>query len=139
VTYSGGGSAPTAHSAGPNNWPVMNPFVGGPAQLRAGLGGLWPAGLSTPVRGPGGLQPPLAPSVTVEALRQQAAALLQRCYHWLEAAVPVAPQVAWLVPALVTAVQQYEAQQYQACLAQTLWVIQAIGQLQAAVPILPPL
>lgn len=74
-----------------------------------------------------------------EALRQQAAALLQHCYHWLETAVPIMPQAAWLAPPLVTAVQQYEAEQYDACLAQTLAVIQGARQVQAAVPTLPPL
>jgi hypothetical protein len=43
------------------------------------------------------------------------------------------------VPILVTAVQQYEAQQYQASLHQSLVVVQAARQVQAAVPTLPPL
>jgi hypothetical protein len=80
-----------------------------------------------------------APGLPAEALRQQAAALLQRCYHWLETAVPAAPQAAGLVPALVTAVAQYEAQQYEACLAQTAMVIGAARHLQMSVPTLAPL
>jgi len=79
-----------------------------------------------------------APAVAAEAMRQQAAALLQRCYRWLEPAVTVLPQVAGFVPPLVTAVAQYEAQQYDACLAQTSAVIIAIRQLQLSVPTLPP-
>lgn len=74
-----------------------------------------------------------------EALRHQSAALLQRCYRWLEAAVPAVPQVSSLVPPLVTAVAQYEAQQYEACLNQTAMVITAARHLQASVPALPPL
>lgn len=80
-----------------------------------------------------------APAVAAEAMRQQAAALLQRCYRWLEAAVMVVPQVAGFVPPLVTAVAQYEAQQYDACLMQTAAVITAIRQVQLSVPTLPPL
>jgi hypothetical protein len=81
----------------------------------------------------------MAPAVGVEALRQQAAALLQHCYRWLESAVPVVPPAAELVPVLVTAVQLYEAQQYEACLTHTLMAAQAAHQLRMAVPALPPL
>jgi hypothetical protein len=95
--------------------------------VRQALAGTWPpAGVGAGVW-----------SVTAEALRQQAAAALQRCYHWLEVALPIVPQVSSLVPILVTAVQQYEAQQYEASLHQSLAVIQAVRQVQATVPTLP--
>jgi hypothetical protein len=94
-------------------------------------------GFATRMSGP--LAPMAAPAMPPEALRQQAAALLQRCYRWLEAAVPVVPQVAGFVPALATAVAQYEAQQYDACLAQAIAVITAARQVQMSVPTLPPL
>lgn len=74
-----------------------------------------------------------------EALRQQAATHLQRCYHWLEEAVRIVPQTADLVPALVMAVQQYEARQYEACLAQVAVVIRTVRQVRLTVPTLPPL
>ncbi|HEU5107425.1 MAG TPA: hypothetical protein VFT95_02505, partial [Micromonosporaceae bacterium] len=41
---------------------------------------------------PGASSAPAAPA-SVEVLRQQAAALLQRIYRWLEATAPSAPQV----------------------------------------------
>jgi hypothetical protein len=80
-----------------------------------------------------------APAPTTEAMRQNAAAVIQRCYRWMEAAVPVLPQVTALVPALVTAIQQYEAQQYAACAQQGLAVVAVIQQLRATVPALPAL
>jgi hypothetical protein len=86
---------------------------------------------------PGGVMAP--PAIPAEALRQQAAAVLQHCYRWLESAVPILPQTAELVPVLVTAVQQYEAQQYDACLTQVASVVQAVRQLRLTVPALPPL
>ncbi|GIJ44130.1 hypothetical protein Val02_10160 [Virgisporangium aliadipatigenens] len=76
---------------------------------------------------------------TTEAMRQQAAAVIQRCYRWTEASVPVLPQVAALVPALVATIQQYEAQQYAACLQQALAVVAVIAELRATVPALPAL
>ena len=85
---------------------------------------------------PGWARPPV---VSDETLRQQAAAVLQCCYHWLEAAVPIVPETAELVPILVAAVQQYQAQQYEACLAQAAAVVQTARQLRQAVPALPPL
>jgi len=44
-----------------------------------------------------------------------------------------------LMPPLLTAVQLYEAEQYEACLAQTAAVMQVITQLQASIPMLPQL
>lgn len=76
---------------------------------------------------------------TTEAMRQQAAASIQRCYRWMEAAVPLAAQVAVLAPVLITAVQQYEAQQYLPCLQQVAVVAQVAQQLQVQVPGLPQL
>jgi hypothetical protein len=74
-----------------------------------------------------------------DVLCRQTGALLQYCYRWLEQAVPVMPQLADVVPALVTAVHQYEAQQYEASLAQTLGVVRVLHQVRLAVPALPAL
>lgn len=76
---------------------------------------------------------------STEAMRQPAAAIIQRCYRWLEAAEPILPQAAAVAPVLVTAVQQYAAQQYSASLQQVAVVVRTVQQLQAAVPGLPPL
>jgi hypothetical protein len=76
---------------------------------------------------------------TDEPLRQQAAALLQHTYRWLEAAIPDAPQVAAVVPATVTAVQLYEAAQYPACLGQISAVMANLQQARGAFPTLRPL
>ena len=76
---------------------------------------------------------------TTEAMRQPAAATIQRCYRWVEAAAPMLPQVAGLVPVLVTAVQQYAAQQYLPSLQQATTVALAVQQIRAAVPALPAL
>ena len=84
-------------------------------------------------------QPAMLNQPSPEAMRQQAAATIHRLYRWLEAVVPMLPQVGTLVPALVTAVQQYEAQQYGPCLQQALFVAQAAQQVQLSVPGLPPL
>src|SRR6188508_2745105 len=73
-----------------------------------------------------------------ELRRLPAAAALQRCYKWLEQAVKVAPQMASLVPPLLTAVQLYEAGHYEASFAQANAVMQVIGQLRASIPALPP-
>lgn len=147
MTYFGGEVVPTAQPVGFDGWPAMQgsptaftapiqPFQSGQPGSAAPLGLAGPGGSSLGWTWP---RPLGVGQVPVEPLRQQAAALLQRCYHWLDAAVPIVPQVSWLVPALVTAVQQYEAQQYEACLAQTLAVIQTMRQVQAAVPTLPAL
>ncbi len=74
-----------------------------------------------------------------EAMRQQAAALLQHAYRWLETAVPAAPQLSGTVPPLITAVQLYQAQQYAACLDRASAVISALQQARWAFPTLPPL
>lgn len=84
-------------------------------------------------------QPAMLNQPTPEAMRQHAAATIQRLYRWLEVVVPMLPQVGSLVPALVTAVQQYEAQQYGPCLQQALMVAQTAQQVQLSVPGLPPL
>jgi hypothetical protein len=84
-------------------------------------------------------QPAMLSQPTPEDMRQHAAATIQRLYRWLEAVVPTLPQVGVLVPALVTAVQQYEAQQYGPCLQQALMVAQTAQQVQLSVPGLPPL
>jgi hypothetical protein len=74
-----------------------------------------------------------------EAMRQQAAASLQHAYRWLEAAIPMAPQLSGMVSPLITAVQLYQAQQYAACLNQVSAVIGALQQARWAFPTLPPL
>jgi hypothetical protein len=84
-------------------------------------------------------QPAMYQQPSPEAMRQQAAATIQRLYRWLEAVVPSLPQVGSLVPALVTAVQQYEAQQYGPCLQQAMLVAQAAQHVQVSVPGLPQL
>jgi len=79
------------------------------------------------------------PAPTRTALRLPAGAALQRCYKWLERAIAVSPQMVSLMPPLLTAVQLYEAEQYEVCLAQTAAVMQVITQLQASIPMLPQL
>jgi hypothetical protein len=83
--------------------------------------------------------PPGMPAPTTESMRQPAAAVIQRCYRWLEAAVPILPQVAALVPVLVTAIHQYEARQYAVCLQQAVLVAQTAQRLSANAPALPAL
>jgi hypothetical protein len=92
-----------------------------------------PAGAPVPGGRPGTAQP------SPEVLRRQTGALLQYCYRWLEQAVPLMPALAEVVPALVTAVHQYEAQQYEASLAQALGVVRVLQQLRVRVPALPAL
>jgi hypothetical protein len=82
---------------------------------------------------------PARSAVTEDALRQQAAALLQHVYRWLDAAIPVAPQLVAVVPMLVTAVHLYQAREYPACLNQVQVAIGALQQARATVPGLPPL
>ena len=82
---------------------------------------------------------PGIPAPTTESMRQPAAALIQRCYRWLEAAAPILPQVAALVPVLVTAIHQYEAEQYAVCLQQAVLVAQTAQRLNANAPALPAL
>src|SRR5262249_12964947 len=74
-----------------------------------------------------------------EAMRQQAAALLQHAYRWLETAIPVAPQLAGTVPPLVTAVQRAQARNSAASLNRASAVISALQQARWAFPTLPPL
>jgi hypothetical protein len=93
------------------------------------------------VDAPPGIAAPLAvgtPAVQ-EALRQQAAALIQHTYRWLEAAIPDAPQLSVVVPTLVTAVQLYQAQQYPACLNHITAVIASLQQARSVFPTLRPL
>jgi hypothetical protein len=122
MTFSGG-VPPTG------NLPINGRFSGGVAPMTASPTMMQPQFSSQ------------APQVAVarEALRLPAAAALQRCYKWLEQAVNVAPQLVSLMPPLLTAVQLYEAEHYQACLAQTAGVMQVIAQLQASIPMLPQL
>jgi len=74
-----------------------------------------------------------------EAMRQQAAAMLQHAYRWLEAAIPTVPQLSGMVSPLVIAVQLYQVQQYAACLNQVSTVISTLQQARWAFPTLPPL
>lgn len=78
-------------------------------------------------------------SAVEEAMRQQAAALLQHTYRWLEATASTAPQVLGVVPMLVTAVQLYEAQQYPASLDLVQAAIGVLQQARWTFPALPPL
>jgi hypothetical protein len=74
-----------------------------------------------------------------EAMRQQAAAVLQHTYRWLETAIPVAPQLSSTISPLVTAVQLYQARQYAACLDRAGAVIGSLQQARWTFPTLPPL
>lgn len=74
-----------------------------------------------------------------EAMRQQAAALLQHTYRWLENAVPAAPPLAGVIAPLVAAVQLYQAERYAACLRQVTAVVGGLQQARWAFPTLPPL
>jgi hypothetical protein len=125
VTYFGG----YPQSGSVAEYPTMIAPTFSPAVAAVGV----PIGASYAPQ-PGGSVP-----ASEEVLRQQAAAALQRCYRWLEVAVPVIPQLAGLVPAVVTAVQQYEARQYAASLHQVFAVVTVVRQVQATVPILPVL
>jgi hypothetical protein len=119
----------------------MTPFGGFPATGNLPINGRMSPGFP-PMAAP----PFAAPTATMPntaqatgAKRMQAAAALQRCYKWLERAITAGPQLAGLVPPLLTAVQLYEAQQYDASLAQTMAVVQVAQQLRASMPLLPPL
>ena len=70
-------------------------------------------------------------------MRQQAAAVIQRSFRWLDASAPLAPQVAGLISPLITAVQQYEAEQYAASLTGAVAVVQTAQALHSTTPILP--
>lgn len=74
-----------------------------------------------------------------EAQREQAAALLQHTYRWLDEAVVDVPQLADVVPAMVAAVQMYQAGQYSPCLNQITAVVGSLQQARGAFPALPPL
>jgi hypothetical protein len=74
-----------------------------------------------------------------EAMRQQAAASLRQTYRWFRDAVPTAPALAGVTPALVAAVQLYEARQYPECLTQTSTTVETLRQARGAYPTLPPL
>jgi hypothetical protein len=79
------------------------------------------------------------PAVAQDAMRQQAAALLQHVYRWLEATAPVEPRVLKVVPVLVAAVHLYEAQEYPACLSQVQVATGALQQVRSTLPALAPL
>lgn len=80
-----------------------------------------------------------ADPVVDEAMRQQSAASLRQTYQWFRDAVPTAPALAGMAPALVAAVQLYEARQYPECLAQTSANLDLLRQARAGHPTLPPL
>jgi len=79
------------------------------------------------------------PPAYEEAIRQRSAAQLQRAYRWLEEAIPTAPALSNVVPAMITAVQLYQAKQYTACLDEVNSVIANLQQARWAFPTLPPL
>jgi tRNA A58 N-methylase Trm61 len=88
----------------------------------------------------GGLAPPaLGHPMVEEAQREQAAALLQHTYRWLDEAVVDVPQLADAIPAVVAAVQLYQAGQYSPCLNQITAVVGSLQQARGAFPALPPL
>jgi hypothetical protein len=117
--------------------PRLAQFAGSEAVPGVGLlSASMPAPAAPPLAGRAGTGAALPSS---DVLCRQTGALLQYCYRWLEQAIPVLPQLADLVPALVTAVHQYEAQQFEASLAQTLGVIRVLQQVRLTVPGLPAL
>jgi hypothetical protein len=87
---------------------------------------------------PAGLTPAAGPALE-EAIRQRCAAGLQRAYRWLEEALPKAPALSDVVPAMITAVQLYQARQYRACLDEVNAVIAGLQQARWAYPTLEPL
>lgn len=106
-------------------------------------GGFTPMAAGPTRTAPPGVPPNVVPANVAHALtesrRLQAAASLHRCYRWLEQSIQSAPQLGHLVPPLLTAVQLYEAEHYEACLAQTIAVMQVAQQLRSVLPLLPPL
>jgi hypothetical protein len=74
-----------------------------------------------------------------EELREQAAALLQHTYRWLDQAVVDVPRLAGAIPATVAAVQLYEAGQYAPCLHQIAAVLGSLQHARGAFPALPAL
>jgi hypothetical protein len=120
----------------------MTQFGGFPATGSFPIDGRMSTGVSPMSAAP----PSATPTATLPgsaqatgARRMQAAAALQRCYKWLEQAITIGPQLAGLVPPLLTAVQLYEAEQFDASLAQTMAVAQIAQQLLGSLPMLPPL
>jgi len=79
------------------------------------------------------------PPAVEEAIRQRCAAGLQRAHRWLEEALPKAPALSDVVPAMITAVQLYQARQYKACLDEVNAVIASLEQARWTFPTLPPL
>jgi hypothetical protein len=114
-------------------YPINGQLSGGFTPMAAG-----PI-MTAPPAVPPNVMPANVAHALTEARRLQAAATLQRCYRWLEQAIQSAPQLGHLVPPLLTAVQLYEAEHYEACLAQTIAVMQVAQQLRSALPLLPPL
>jgi len=74
-----------------------------------------------------------------EAMRYQAAGLLQHTYRWVRAAGEVTPAVTRAAPELTVAVQLYGAGEYPAALRQLSGVVAMLHQARQAYPALPPL
>jgi hypothetical protein len=72
-------------------------------------------------------------------MRYQTAGLLQHTYHWVYAASEVTPAVTQAAPALMVAVQLYNAEQYPAAQRQLSGVAAMLHQARQAYPALPPL
>ena len=115
------------------SYPINGQLAGGFTPMAAG------PTMTAPSNVPPYVIPANAAHALFEARRLQAAAALHRCYRWLEQAIQSAPQLGHLVPPLLTAVQLYEAEHYEACLAQTIAVMQVAQQLRGVLPLLPPL
>lgn len=94
---------------------------------------------AAPARLAPGAVPGVMPPAIEEAIRQRCAAELQRAYRWLEEALPKAPGLSDVVPAMITAVQLYQARQYSACLSEVNAVIANLQQARWAFPTLEPL
>lgn len=86
---------------------------------------------------PGGLGNLAAPGQ--EAMRYQAAGLLQHAYDWVRAASEVTPVASRAAPALTVAVQLYNAEEYPAALRQLSAVLAMLHQVRQRYPALPPL
>jgi hypothetical protein len=83
--------------------------------------------------------PALGHRAAEEGLREQAAALLQHTYRWLDEAVVDVPALAGAIPATVAAVQLYEAGQFLPCVNQIGAVLGTLQQARGAFPALPAL
>ncbi|OHV35396.1 hypothetical protein BCD49_22120 [Pseudofrankia sp. EUN1h] len=74
-----------------------------------------------------------------DVYRTQAAMFLQRIHAWLERTTPSIPQFAQFIPPMMVGVELYRVRRNQESLAQAYSVAQALQQVIALNPALPPL